>query len=297
MSVSTPRIRIRQLIKPFRHERLFPTGWAGAMSFAELYDDLTPNLTRLLRYYRRPSSYLPDIIQEGFMRFWWNLCGEPDMLAQQDKGGALRLLLNQTRIPDFVRKSTQHEIYIEELALSSNDPDDFIIEGYEGRHYKEHSEFSRAVDIRLDFEQVIQEMAEKYQDQHAHLIALYYITTSVSPDDAAELAGRGGTKKCWWLTDIVKPIREELAEKLSIFVPTKQNWKTKFFSGDETPFWQLVDKLKAGEAYHMVEVICGLSLHENCKSMAERLDLPIYMVHMYRRMAHEELRKAYRCSA
>lgn len=117
------------------------------------------------------------------------------------------------------------------------------------------------------------------------------------PDDAATLAGRGGTKKCWWLTDIVKPIREELAEKLSIFVPAKQNWKTKFFSGDETPFWQLVDKLKAGEAYHMVEVICGLSLHENCKSMAERLDLPIYIVHMYRRMAHEELRKVYRCSA
>jgi DNA-directed RNA polymerase specialized sigma24 family protein len=291
------RHKIRQSIKPFRHERLFTTGWAGKMSFTQLYEELIPNLTRLLRYYRRPIAYLPDIIQEGFMRFWWDLCHEPDMLAQVDKGGALRLVLNRTRLPAFVRQSAEREVYLDDLASVSDDPDDFMIEGYEGRHYMGHSEFSQAVDLRLDFEQAIYQIAEKYQDHPIYLIALYYIITDVSLDDASSLAGHGGKKKSGWLTHVVKPIREELAEKLGIVISTNDSWKDRFINGDERPFWNVVDRFKAQEAYNMVEVICGLSNHENCRSMASRLDLPIHQVHMYRRKAHQSLRQAYHCSA
>jgi hypothetical protein len=288
---------IRDSIQPFRHERLFKTGWAGELSFAEIHANLIPNMNRLLRYYRRPTAYIPDILQEGFMRFWWDLCQEPDMLAQANKDDALRMVLDRTRTPYFVRRAVSREVYLDDLATRSGDPDEFVIEGYEGRYYNEHSEFSRAIDIRIDFENVIQQMAEKYMDSHAHLIALYYITTEVTPDDAAELAGRGGTKKSWWLTSIVKPMREELAELLGVFVPTKLDWKKKYISGDEAPFWGVVDKFKGRQAHRMVEVMCGMAEHENCKSMASRLHLPLHMIHFYRRKAHEELRKAYRCSA
>jgi hypothetical protein len=289
--------KIRQSIKPFRHERTFPTGWAGELRFSEIHANLIPNMNRLLRYYRRPAAYIPDILQEGFMRLWWDLCHQPDMLANADKGDALRMVLDRTRTPNFVRKAINREIYLDDLATRSDDPDEFMIDGYEGRYYTEHSEFSRAIDIRIDFENVIQHMAEKYSDSLPHLVALYYITTNVSPDDAAELAGRGGTKKSWWLTSVVKPMREELAELLGVFVPTKLGWKKKFIGGDEGPFWQVVDTYKGRQAHRMVEVLCGMSEHENCKSMAQRLDLPMHMVHMYRRQAHEALRKAYRCSA
>jgi len=297
MSVTTLNSKIRESIQPFRHERVFQTGWSGKLSFAEIHADLTPNMNRLLRYYRRPAAYIPDILQEGFMRLWSDLCQEPDMLAKANKGDALRMVLDRTRTPYFARRAVTREVYLDDLATRSGDPDEFVIEGYEGRFYKDHSEFSRAIDIRIDFANVMQQMAEKYMDSHAHLIALYYITTDVSPDDAAELAGRGGTKKSWWLTSIVKPMREELAELLGVFVPTKLEWKKKFASGDEGPFWNVVDTFKGRQAHQIVEIMHGMAQHENCKSMASRLDLPMHTIHMYRRKAHEELRKAYRCSA
>ena len=297
MSEAAISNKIRESIQPFRKECLYQTGWAGELSFAEIHAQLIPNMNRLLRYYRRPAAYIPDILQEAFMRLWSDLYHEPDMLAKANKGDALRMVLDRTRTPYFVRRAVSREVYLDDLAIRSGDPDEFVLEGYEGRYYKEHSEFSRAVDIRIDFECVIQQMAEKYMHSQAHLVALYYITTEVRPDDAAELAGRGGTKKSWWLTSIVKPMREELAKLLGVFVPTKLDWKKKFISGDEAPFWELVDKLKGRQSYRMVEVMCGMAEHENCKSMAARLDLPLHMVHMYRRKAHEELRKAYRCSA
>ena len=217
MSEATSRNKIRESIQPFRHERLFQTGWADELSFAEIHTDLVPNLNRLLRYYRKPAVYIPDILQEGFMRLWWDLCQEPDMLEKASRDDALRMVLDRTRTPYFARRAVTREVYLDDLATRSGDPDEFVIEGYEGRYYKAHSEFSRAVDIRIDFEDAMQQMAEKYMDSHAHLIALYYITTEVSPDDAAELADRGGTKKSWWLTSIVKPMREELAELLGLF--------------------------------------------------------------------------------
>lgn len=66
MSVSSDiRGKIRQQICPFRHERLFPTGWAGERSFAEIRTDLIPNLTRLLRYYKRRKRSFPICCRRG----------------------------------------------------------------------------------------------------------------------------------------------------------------------------------------------------------------------------------------
>jgi hypothetical protein len=90
---------IHDSIQPFRHERLFQTGWAGEISFAEIHANLIPNMNRLLRYYRRPVAYIPDILQEGFMRLWWDLCREPEMLANANKDDALRMVLDRTRTP------------------------------------------------------------------------------------------------------------------------------------------------------------------------------------------------------
>ncbi len=107
MSVSSSELRaqIRSQIKPFRHERLFPTGWAGELSFAEIHTDLTPNLTRLLRYYKRPEAFLPDMLQEGFLHLWWDLSQDSTLLAKANKGDALRLVLDRSRPPTFVRRS------------------------------------------------------------------------------------------------------------------------------------------------------------------------------------------------
>ena len=288
---------LRFTIRPFPRVTRYPTGWAGELSFAEIHADLIPNMNRLLRYYRKPAAYIPDILQEGFMRLWWDLCQEPDMLAKADKGDALRMVLDRTRTPSFVRKSLSREVYLEDLATRSGDPDEFVIEGYEGRFFTEHSEFARAIDLRIDFERVIQQMAEKYMDSLPHLAALYYITTEVGPDDAAAIAGRSGTKKCWWLTSVVKPMREELAEQLELFKPQPETWRDRHLAGIEAPLLRLVTRYQAAGNLRMAATVQSMGAYESCKTLVERLGLPQSTIHMLRRNAHKALNKAYGCSA
>jgi hypothetical protein len=113
-------------------------------------------------------------------------------------------------------------------------------------------------------------MAEKYIDSLPHLAALYYITTS-GPDDAAAIAGRDGTKKSWWLTSVVKPMREELADLLGIFRRQPVQWKDKFLAGDEIPLWRLVDQYEAKGNERMAATLKSLAAHESCKALVERL--------------------------
>jgi DNA-directed RNA polymerase specialized sigma24 family protein len=246
------------------NEQTYPTGWLGEATFAQIHDDLIPNMGRLLRYYRKPTTYIPDLLQSAFMRLWQDMVAEPTLLADATKGDALRLVLNRVRTPYFIRRLSQREVYLEELAERSGEPDAFIIEGFEGRYYKDHAEFARAVDIRIDFEQVIAQMAEKYADSQPHLAALYYITTDVSLKEAAALAGRSGSKQAWWQTSIVKPRREELAELLQMFVPTRLNWKKKFIGGNREPFEKLVEYHRQDEGSAMYQVLYGMGEHETC---------------------------------
>ena len=188
-------------------------------------------------------------------------------------------------------------MYLEDLATRSGDPDEFIIDGYEGRFYTGHSEYSRHVDLRIDLERAIQHIAEKYMHSLTHLAALCYITTCVGPDDAAAIAGRSGTKKSWWLTRIVKPMREELADLLGIFRRQPVQWQDKFLAGNEIPLWRLVDQYEAKDNKRMAATLKSLASHESCKTLCQRLDLPKSTVHMLRRNAHIALKEAYGCTA
>lgn len=94
-------------------EAVFVTGWAGALTFAEIREQLTPNLYRLLRYYRRPEAELDDQHAHCFMRLWMELRTDPAFLANASKNEALRLLLNRTN-PQSYRKHEQHEVSLED---------------------------------------------------------------------------------------------------------------------------------------------------------------------------------------
>jgi len=184
-------------------------------------------------------------------------------------------------------------------SFRSGNPDEFIIDGYEGRFYIGHSDYSRHVDL----ERVIRHMAEKYIDSLPHLAALYYITTDVGPDDAAAIAGRSGTKKSWWLTRVVKPMRrtanspQELADLLGISRLQPVQWKDRFLAGDEIPPWRLVDQYEANGNERMAATLKSLAAHESCKTLVERLGLPKTTIHMLRRNAHIALKEAYGCTA
>jgi hypothetical protein len=218
------------------------------------------------------------------------------MLAGVDKGGALKLLLNRTN-PQIFRKVYRHEVYLEDLATRSGDADEFVIDGFDHGHGSGYADYAEAIDLRLDLERVIADTAEKYIDSLPHLAALYYITTEVGPDDAAALAGKGGTKKCWWLTSVVKPLRSELCAKLEWFAPAKQTWQERYRAGVEAPLRRLVDCYEADGNLRMVATLQSMAAHESCKRLMQRLQLPKSHVQYLRLVAHRELNRVYRCAA
>jgi hypothetical protein len=230
------------------------------------------------------------------MRLWMDISVDTSMLATVDKGGALKLLLNRTN-PQLYRKFYRREMYLEDIATRSGDLDDFIIDGFDHSHIIGHATYAEAIELRIDIEKVITEMADKYMDSLPHLAALYYITTEVGPDDAAAIAGRSGTKKCWWLTSVVKPMREELCEKLELFKPRQETWRDRHLAGVEAPLLRLVARYEAEGNLRMAATVQSMAAYESCKTLVERLELSKYTIHMLRRNAHKELNKVYGCPA
>ena len=283
-------------IRPYPRVATYPTGWAGRLTFEQLYDDLIPNLNRLLRYYRSADVDLPDLIAHAFMRLWLNLSADPNFLAHEDRGGALKLLVNRANVQRY-RKLHQREIYLEDFATRSGDPDEFIIDGLDRGHGIGHAAYAEAVDLRLDIERAVVALAEKYADSLPHLAALYYITTEVSPDDAAAIAGKSGTKKCWWLTSVVKPLRQELCEQLELFAPRRPTWQQQFLAGRELPLYRLLDRYEAEGNSRMVETLRSLARYESCQTLMARLQLPKSHIQYLRLVAHRELNKIYSCAS
>lgn len=281
---------------PTTRSAVYATGWAGQRTFEQIYEELVPNVNRLLRYYRNAELDIPDLIAHAFMRLWIDLSADTSLLTTVDKGGALKLVLNRTN-PQLYRKFYRHEMYLEDLAVRSGDPDEFVIEGFDHGHNISHATFAEAIDLRLDIEQTLTQLAEKYIDSQAHLAALYYITTAVPMQDAAALAGRSGTKLCWWLTSVVKPLREELAAKLDLHKPRQGTWQDRYRAGAQAPLRTLLERFETEGNVRMVTTLQSMAAWESCKTLSERLGLPKSHIHYLRRIAHRELNKVYGCAA
>ena len=288
------RAKIRAEIRPLPQETHYPTGWNGEMTFPEIRDSLTPSINRLMRYYRYVDVDVPDMIAHGFMRLWEDLSKQPDLLLTLDQGGAVKRVMYRSNSSHY-KKFYRREMYLEELATRSGDPDEFLIEGFEHGYNPDHARYTEAIDARIDIEQSMQHMAKKYEHSLPHLAALYYITTSVPLESAADLAGRGGTKTSWWLTSIVKPMREELRELLEISLPSKMTWQEKLESGEKQPLQTLVERFKAAGDNRMTATLLALAEQRSTKSLMEELDLPKTSIHYLRRTAHQELNKVYQC--
>lgn len=284
----------RSKIRPYPVEAHYPTGWNGCMTFAQIRDALSPNISRLMRYYHYVEVDIPDMMAHGFMRLWEELSAKPDMLAGMDHGDAASWVMYRSGSAHY-RKFQRREVYLHELASNSDEPDDFIIDGLDHSHAHHHARYAETVDMRCDIERAMHIMAEKYQHSRSHLMALYYITTSVAPDDAAELAGHGGTKKSWWLTKVVKPMREELCELLGLSRPGKTTWQEKMSAGQHTPFQSVLERFETSGDTRMTVALRGLAEHESVKSMMKQLDLPKSHVQYLRLKAHHELNQAYHC--
>lgn len=155
------RSNIRAKIRPFPRVATYPTDWTGQRTFEQIYDDLMPSFNRLLRYYRNHELDIPDLIAHAFMLLWIDISADTSMPATADKGGALKLLLNRTN-PQLYRKFYRLEMYLEDIATRSGDPDDVLIDGFDYPHIIGHATYAEAIELGIDIEKVTVETEKIY---------------------------------------------------------------------------------------------------------------------------------------
>ncbi len=93
------RSKIRSQIEPFPRVATYPTSWAGALTFQQLYDDLAHYVTNVMKgkgIHR--TNYLTDCIQHGFMALWLELVENNNFLNDKTRQQAVFFIMARCKI-------------------------------------------------------------------------------------------------------------------------------------------------------------------------------------------------------
>jgi len=188
----------RSQIKPFPYIAHYATGWADAMTFDQIYDDLAHYASNVMKRYGFLPHEIPDCLQIGFMALWETLSTQRDFLAKKNRRQAVFFILARCKISTM---RYQAEMYDSLDALVSRDWNrtaDEQIDGMQHRHGERWAGWATEVDIRVDIKRIMHNLATKYEHSLKHLVALYHVTTQVSRNDAAMIASTTIPPASFW---------------------------------------------------------------------------------------------------
>jgi len=209
----------RSKIKPFPTIAVYPTSWADAMTFDQIYDDLAHYASNVMKRYGFLPYEIPDCLQIGFMVLWEMLSAQHDFLAQKTRRQAVFFILARCKISTM---RYQEDRYDSLDAMISNDwrntADEHAIDGMQHRQGERWAGWATEIDLRIDIERIMHKLADKYADSIKHLAALYYVTTQVSRKDAASIAGM--TTANWYQTYVLPMLAEVRYEFAQAFLET-----------------------------------------------------------------------------
>jgi len=75
----------RSKIRPYPHVAVYPTRWAGELTFQQIYDDLAHYASNVMKNFGVFEDELPDCLQIDFMALWETLVERQDFLAEEDR--------------------------------------------------------------------------------------------------------------------------------------------------------------------------------------------------------------------
>ena len=187
----TRRNQVRRQVQPFQPQiDFFPTGWLKEASLEQIIND--PQLRRgafskLSHLGVWDEHDQEDCFQRGTIRLWHKLKEQPDLLA--DKGpiwaGIYVAYQGDTR---QVRRHSKRVQRFKSSDFDMETADEYRQLG-NGDGHQSHAEWTQRIDDETDFAGVIQELAQRYDDDLPKLLALYALTTSAAVKDVAPLAG------------------------------------------------------------------------------------------------------------
>jgi predicted kinase len=177
-------------IRPFPRLAVYPTGWAGELTFEQLYEDLARYASAVMQRFGVRPDQLPECLQAGFMALWETLAQQRSFLAQKSRRQTVFFILARCRISSM----RYHERMYDRLdALISDDwhgtADELVIDGLQRRHAERWADWATRIDLRVDIERIMCRLAERHAGSFQRLFALYQVTTQVRQNDAAALVG------------------------------------------------------------------------------------------------------------
>jgi len=268
-------------IKPYPRVAVYPTSWAGELTFHQIYDDLVHYASNVMKRNGFRPHEIPECLQNGFMVLWETLAAQRDFLKEKTRRQAVFFVLARCKISSM---RYQEGMYDSLDALTSDDwhntADEHVIDGMQHQRGERWAGWATEIDMRIDIERVMHKLATKYADSLRHLAALYHITTQVSRKDAASIAGM--TTVNWYQTYVlpmVAEVRYEFAQaflethsypvpKPIIEYPDKSRCTGRFVS----PYHAWRDQYRAGNTAS-AEALLDQYCHTPCLSLALQAQL------------------------
>ena len=150
-------------IKPYPRTAVYPTSWAGGMTFQQIYDDLAHYASNVMKHFGILPHEIPDCLQIGFMVLWETLSAQRDFLAQKTRRQAVFFVLARCKISSMRCGENRYDSLD---ALISDDwhntSDEHAITGLEADRDERWAAWATDVDIRIDVEQNMRKLAAKY---------------------------------------------------------------------------------------------------------------------------------------
>ena len=295
MSQST-RSKIRAKIQPMPNGRLFPTGWAGKLTFEQISDNIRPRAaTMLLRQYRVWPQDLDDCLQNGLMYIWEQLIADPEFLAITSRLEAAIKVCHRSKSTSIRRRNLRCNYLGDFWAQHDFEhPEEMRIGGLE--RYRIAGEYwatwATLTDVRIDIERAVLMIYEQVKDDPARLLALYAATTSATSKDLAYVVpGKGEDAIRWRAVEI----REQLRELLQNLRPKQLTWREKYHAGNTEPAVLLLEQYQHQPIRQ--DAIRGLLDGKSSTQSAKECGHNVNTLQYHRKRANKQLAQVYGCTA
>ena len=290
------RSKIRAKIQSVPNGRVFPTGWAGKLTFEQISENIRPRAaTMLLRQYRVWPQDLDDCLQNGLMYIWEQLIADPNFLATTSRLEAAIKICHRSKSTSIRRRNLRCQYLGDFWAKHDFEhPEEMRIGGLE--HYQiagEHwATWATLTDIRIDIEHAILIIYEQVKDDPVRLLALYAATTSVTSKDLAYVVpGKGEDAVRWRAVEI----RDQLRDMLQILRPKQLTWREKFHGGNIEPAITLLEQYYHQPIRH--DAIRGLLDGKSSTQSAKEFGHNVNTLQYHRKRANKQLAQVYGCTA
>ncbi len=187
---------------------VYPTSWAGEITFEQLYVDLASYATNVMKRNGIQPHQLEECLQIGMMALWEQLAAQPDFIAEKTRRQAVFFILARCKISTIRDQEARYD-RLEPLVAAEwhGNGDEYVITGLEHHRSETWAAWATHVDMRADIERIMHKLAARYVQSFKHLVALYFLTTEVSRKDAAVLAGMDSWR---WYQRFVLPVQADL---------------------------------------------------------------------------------------